>query len=102
MGEQVKTTKQILLRAARLLETKGWTRGWFARDGHGNKVLHSSRRASRFCAEGAIFRCGGGADCRDALRAAADCDNIAHWNDDPKRKKSEVIAALRKAAGRVE
>lgn len=92
-------TAKILRRAAKLLETKGWTRGAYARTSSGRFCEPNCREAVRFCAIGAIERAGGGTvgPAYAALRRAIE-GTVAHWNDTKGRTKRQVIAALLKAA----
>lgn len=77
---------------------RGWTQGAFARRKNGDKVLYNSPEAVRWCVRGAI-----NAACpdrnrrikvRELLEKHIGTENILDWNDEPGRKKSEVIAAL--------
>lgn len=80
---------------------KGWTKGAQARDRDGSNVDPKSSCAVKWCAIGAISAVYQSkhkwADALTRLGVAIDTVNIAVWNDDPKRTKSEVLAAFRKA-----
>lgn len=90
-----------ILREAKRLIKKGWTRGAWARIG--KDATHSSDPAATcFCASGALFRVSAG----DLRRVASDylrrgarlrTSEIPKWNDAPGRKKSQVLAAFDKA-----
>ena len=79
-------TREILLRAAEILERDGWTQGAYEHDG-------------KCCMVGALILAGQGwSVARNAVR-----DNIGmepiYWNDAKDRTASEVIAKLREVAG---
>ena len=90
--------------AAELIEQDGWMQGGYHRDG-------------KHCVLGAIAGVIDGVDHtdtslieqllwreRDAHRALSETlgtSEIADWNDDPKRTKAEVVAALRNTAERI-
>lgn len=99
------TPSEILLKAADLIEQKGWTRYGYARDEDGNDVNPTSRHAVCFCAIGAIRASandrGLGSLSRTAVRFAEDaldCNSLDDWNDEFGRTKEEVVEALRRAA----
>jgi hypothetical protein len=86
--------KQVLLDAARYIETHGWCQGALQHKG-------------RVCIFGAINAAGGHSDMAasrtvvEMLRRATHTpawSNIAAWNDTPGRTKAQVIAALKRAA----
>lgn len=97
-----------ILRAARELIARGWTRNWWATDAKGHRVQWLDRRACRFCAQGAV------------LRALQDADghlsrepqiwpllkvpgaSLAAWQDDEARKRTEVLAVFDAAIARLE
>ncbi len=98
----MKTTKEILVEARGYIAEPGsWTKGSFARDGHGNHVSKDSHRASCFCAAGAIGRAAKGSEREQhgALRAlrSAITGPITAWNDAPNRTHAEVLAAFDRA-----
>jgi hypothetical protein len=99
------TRRDVLRRAADLLEEFGWCQMDEARAGD-EPVSVNDSRVDRFCIGGAVRR---------ALieLTAAEHDNhpydyigqvwdgnIVDWNDAPGRTKSEVVARLREAAER--
>ena len=43
-------------RAADLIESTGWNRGWYARDSKGNNVNFDSPSAASYCVRGAVYR----------------------------------------------
>lgn len=79
---------------ARALIEKGWTQGTF------------SDRCGSYCALGAVLevtiRDTGESSLTAGVLARAiglpDLYSVPRWNDDPKRKKREVVEAFRKAA----
>lgn len=90
---------KILLRAAALIEEKGWCTGVFA-------------SAGRMCARGAIYRAATGSpypdyDCKAGVEAESriaasvggqhPCD-VGGWNNARGRTKDEVVAKLRAVA----
>lgn len=100
----MKTKAQILLDAAELLRTKGWTQGASARTASGREVDSSHYQACRFCMIGAINRASDN-DYSDensqALRtmwSLVPNEDIAAFNDAPGRTVEECIAVLEKAA----
>lgn len=122
--------KDILLKAARLLESKGWTQGDSARDAQGHSVGTNSPDATCFCATGAIHHAladlkrmspspvpydalneGYIAAIRTATWAIKGDDRnpkvyevrtVPAWNDEDERTKEEVIDMLVAAAWNVE
>ena len=85
------TTREVYLRAADLIEERGWCQGKFGTD-------------DRLCILGAIFaaerewhRSIG----LDALRMVIGRDVIVPWNDQEGRTQEEVVSALREAAAHV-
>jgi hypothetical protein len=107
---QPATVSSVLRAAAQKIEPRrGWTRGWFARDAHRGGIFYANERAVCFCMLGAIKRSAleaVGPDgvfgltnlAVDAVEAVIGHVDITVWNDDPKRRKRQVLAALRKAA----
>lgn len=113
------TVADVLRAALAILSKKGaWTQGTWARGKSGQKVDIWSRSAVCFCAGGALRRAASAAGvhyltardtARDAERAliAVVCPGavpggvVADWNDSPSRRKSEVLAAFRKAIAAV-
>lgn len=87
-----------VLRAARALVEKGWTRGGYSHDAKGEQCSYTDPQAVEFCAFYAIVRAlttEGWADgCWDALKAAAGSDSIIIWNDAPGLTQAEVLAAF--------
>ena len=99
------------LRKALALIRKGWI-GWLsdgrmvpmAVDGRGRQVEPENRRACRFCSLGALERVVGREETLThpayyAIREVIGGRgfSVGAWNDAPGRKKSEVIAAFKKA-----
>lgn len=84
------TPKEILLAAATLLETKGWTQGEFKNDYNG-----------KCCALGAINR-----STKSNELSRVTCGHlqvylngsVIVWNDHPDRTAAEVTATLRACA----
>lgn len=80
---------------------KGWTQGFSARNREGCGVDPKSSCAVKWCALGAISAAYQSrhkwADALTKLEVAVGTKGIGAWNDDPKRTKSEVLAAFRKA-----
>lgn len=91
---------QILLDAATRLETHGWIQGAYAKDSFGKIGRVQSIPAPQLretCVIGALIAVDAYGEL-EVLRESLGVIAVADWNDDPKRTKSEVIAALRKAA----
>lgn len=102
---------QILLRAADRIEKLGWCQHNYGVGENGN----ARRPGGLFdkepdqspvretCPIGAIRAVAGnddkaGNEAKARLYAFLGVKNLADWNDDPKRTKAEVVAAMRKAA----
>ena len=103
MSNEVVST---LRKAADLLESKGWTQGAFARNGH-EEVSINDPQANCFCVLGAIIfsNCIGDLRTRAALARYLNLDRdewVLDWNDDPTRTKEEVIKTLRDCADSLE
>lgn len=89
------TIKEHLLRAADLLETKGW-------------IQEQVKSEKGFCAMGAIYE-----TCElDEVNNDCSCflcvgvlrkvhEQLSDWNDEPGRTKEEVIALLREEAAKL-
>jgi hypothetical protein len=80
-----------------LADPKAWTKRAYARDKDGHTLLPDSTGAVCWCLKGALCKTLGGAKhhaAQEALRRHVGFKSIFDWNDDPKRKHSEVIAAL--------
>ncbi len=88
------------MKPSQLLNRKSrWTQGAYARDKNGHPVYPRSTQAIRWCAEGLLYRC-----VPDSKRMRAfnliqkiTIRPLSIWNDDPKRKWTEVRDLLRKA-----
>lgn len=108
--ESGRQLEAALLRAARLLRRKRWTRGAPARDGRGIETDLADERAAAFCAAGAFLRAGacldnagiraGMALLHRAARELSDglAADVFALNDDPRTTKATVIAVLERAA----
>jgi len=113
------TAKQVLVGAAKRIETKGWIQGGYARTaaaipgeqggravpagspcGAGGNLLGTPVAETDVI--GAMRQVGGRIDEVDAAKAALRkhlrVDNLADWNDAEGRTKEQVIAALNAAA----
>jgi hypothetical protein len=94
--------RDILVAARALIEQpKAWTQGKFARGKKGNPVSASSRKATCWCAQGAIMRAQAGSipagfRAHDRIRAVIR-GSITRWNDAPERTHAEVLAAFDRA-----
>lgn len=89
------------MKPSELLKTTGWTQGAYARDFSGYSTNKCGEFAASFCVRGAILRCYPGLDSVDItdklerhVQLISGMDNLIRWNDDPRRTKEEVIAAL--------
>lgn len=100
------TPSEILLKAADLIEQKGWTQGAYARSGE-FEVSSLHREATCYCTIGAIICATGEArmlgrgvvdGTKARLFAMIGDHDIVSWNDTPGRTKEEVVEALRRAA----
>jgi hypothetical protein len=95
------TRRDVLHRAADLLEEFGWTQNSEARTADGRCVKAYNHDAVAFCAGGAVDRA-----CFDlaipewTYEEIADLigQGYADWNDDPRRTKAQVVARLREVA----
>lgn len=98
-----------VLRKARALIRKGWTQGTGARTKSGKGVDSMARSAVRFCCLGAIWRFDHGA-VTDSVRCLSRAINgksiewdsehldvVERFNDNPARKKAEVLALFDRA-----
>lgn len=90
-------TKTVLLKAADLVSA-----GWFQLGRHRSQT----GPGKCYCAMTAIMYAARVLDATEleheasvALRAFLDVGSLATWNDAPERTQSEVVAALRAAAG---
>ena len=101
------TTTKILNAAADLLDRPGaWCQEAYARDADGYSTHPLADKAVSWCPIGAITRVAEESDVQDYHEAQARLtttvqrrhQNISHWNDDPNRTQSEVVAMLRRAA----
>lgn len=96
---------EVLRKARALLAKKGgWTQRVAARNRAGRSILPERPSACCFCALGAIRHVEKEREyawtARKLLAQAAGARGsvfVADWNDAPKRKKSEVLAAFTKA-----
>lgn len=109
----MKTAKQILTEAAKLVE-QGWTQYTFARDKQGRKCLEKSDDAVYWCAIGAMMRASE-ADAlvhdyeREEAKAALLVTigeewgemPVTTWNDQCATSGNEVATVMRKAAERL-
>ena len=95
--------KKVLERAAEIVE-RGWRQGANARDDDDWPVPAYSKAARSWSAYGAISsvvgRYADALAAEIAVEAVVNC-NIRPWNNHPDRTQSEVVTALRDAAGRV-
>jgi hypothetical protein len=109
------TTVEILTKARDLLSKEGaWCQGYFAKTKKGKLIESRSKRAASFCMLGAIQRfdnqCQFGlwnpewyqAKKYVASAIRTSIDNIASWNDKPKRTQEQVIKAFDKAISKAE
>lgn len=88
------TVKEVLLKAAEIIEERGWCQGSY------------NKETGEVCAKGGLRKAVGwphqdgegyyGA--LDALYTLIGAGTILSWNDTPGRTKSDVITALRQAA----
>ena len=109
----------VLDAAAELIETKGWTRGAFARNAHGYSVSAREPDATCYCLEGALVQaiyCRRIAQDRDAVdkevhrvlgrevrrltRPKPRYVALSQWSDS-QRSPAPAIALLRDTAARV-
>ena len=98
------TPSEILDAAADLIEPDGrWTQGAWARDAKLKPTREDGPESVCFCLYGALFRAAGQqgiwqpeTHLREVLQYPN--ENLISWNDDPARKQTEVVSALRRAA----
>ncbi len=97
-----------VLKKARKLILKGWTRQTFARDKHGNVVHPNSKKACKFCASGAIGRFANGAAFYEAFTAVEEfipikglCRSLPLFND-AQSSKWPVVALFDAAIAKLE
>lgn len=101
-------TLTILKRARKLLSNpKRWCQGKFAKDGYGNGCSVDDERAYQFCAAGAVEKAAGGVveDFHEAAEALSRCvrgGSVIGFNDAPRRKHEQILAAFDKAIARAE
>ena len=106
-------TREVLLKAAELLETKGWTQKEYARDAMGRPTGTLSPDAACYCLMGSIYAAGDqlevdiyGEQVVEKVRAQLPYSTIPRFNDAAiprfndavERTKEEVIAVLKAAA----
>lgn len=104
VGELMNPTKPVsvadTLRAARALITPrgNWTKNEFARDAQSHRVRSTDADAVRWCSLGALERVDGSyqKEATNLLWEAIE-GPIVTFNDAPKRKHAEVLAAFDKA-----
>ena len=102
------TKRDVLHRAADLLEEFGWCRFNFGSNAEGDALASDDPRADRFCLLGALSRA-----CLDLGLSYADRSRFypelsavigdrhpMMFNDSVAKDKNEVVAVLRKAADR--
>jgi hypothetical protein len=70
-------TVTVLKRAKKLIETKGWTQGWFAKDRGGTQVNYDSANAVCFCIAGAVYRTTGYSLAEGSCEAMDALKNVA-------------------------
>lgn len=96
-------TKEILIEARKLIERpENWTQHVFARDENGKAVSMFKDSAKCFCMSGAVGRACNNDTAAwdralDLLKLKVRRSSIAIYNDDPKRKHSDVIKAFDRA-----
>jgi len=95
--------RKAFLDAAALVR-KGWVQGMFAQDAEKMLVPSLSDRACAWCISGALNRVASG-ELRGEMERlcsevalASGYEHIIHWNDDPERTQSEVVALLERLA----
>jgi hypothetical protein len=101
----VVTRREILHRAADLIEEFGWCQGAYSQCEHGHPYCEEHPLGSH-CAEGAIMQ--GLADLGSSALYAETVASLERrvgcalprWNDQPGRTKAEVISFLRETAER--
>ena len=94
--------KKVLRDASKLLSGRGrWAKGDYAFTKEGLPCDESDVDAYSFCTIGALLCVSGSDDFGDAaieaVKKAIDKFSLADWNDAPERKKSQVLAALKRA-----
>lgn len=108
------TPEEVLLKAADLIERKGWTQYRSAMGSQGQPMLATSTGATRFCALGAIEYVAyqeipSSRDLSRRMRLRSQSaellmkhihNSVSSWNDSYHRTKEEVVQALREAAGK--
>lgn len=98
------TPKDVLRKAADLIEEAGWTRGTYARDAEGKPCYFDSKLARCYCANGAMQAVTARSESDKVYREAYDllCKRlgvsfISEWNDSL-LTSGEVVRALREVA----
>lgn len=89
------------MKPSEILSKRGaWTQGYYAKNRKGEKVMVRDSNACSWCALGAITKAYPYGHIADmiAVKLANHLGisqiSIPDWNDNPKRKKREVIAAF--------
>lgn len=100
-----------VLEKARVLIKKGWTQGRYAADKNNQTTPFYTNEASKFCVLGALSRAGmeiyitpyDEKAVENIIRNCLPSNSVglASYNDEPKRKKSEMVALLTKAIEKV-
>lgn len=98
---KTKTAKDILIKALGYIR-KGWTQGYYAKSKSKKLVDANSRAAACWCMIGALDKAAQDGyetkqEAINFLLKATKADFLVDFNDKPGRKKSEVIAAFKKA-----
>lgn len=99
-----KEVAEFLTKARNILENKGWTQGYFARDSTNSEVGADSPQATCFCSAGAIWKVTGlpsyrgprfslERKCLNQLSEVMDL-NIPKANDDEDTKLIHVLIAF--------
>ena len=99
-----------LLRAAKLLRRKRWSRNASARDAAGAEIDPADPRATAFCIAGAFLRAGNCLDNATVRKGMAllhraarevsggDATDLFDLNDNPQTAKKDAVAVLARAA----
>src|SRR5438132_8158865 len=96
-------TTTMVLKKARALIVRGWTQGWFARNSKGEHTNPCAKDAVEWCLSGAIIKATPYSCDTNPFRTIRSSfrdrkpRSLPRWNDNPKRKKAEVLALFDRA-----
>lgn len=92
----MQTTKEVLVKAKNLIESRGWTQNWFSNSAGCLCVLGAIRAAvidrpfaNCSIADGFLIE-----DATAVVVNVTQCPTLAEWNDEPDRTVFQVLQAF--------